>query len=319
MTDDADLPFASVIVPTWNRADLVATSVASLLAQDYPADRFEVLVVVDGSTDGTATVIRHLQDQVGPSGPALRVFGQPHRGPNAARNIGFSAARGDPICLVDDDVDVPPSWLRALVGGAVRNPGAGCLGGPIRLRLEGRAPRMCGDESLGEGELDLGDEEREVEIAWSGNMAIRRAALDLIGPFRDDLRLLGHTEAEWVRRLQAAGGRVVYVPDAWLWHRRTASELRVPRLMWRNFLRGRGQSINGARFGLSYGSRASVRRIRAEVLHAWRRRCAVGLIRAAQHAGRLLGNAEVRVRAAVSEEAASPEPPDRARTPTPGA
>jgi glycosyltransferase involved in cell wall biosynthesis len=283
-------------VPTRDRAALLATCVTSLLAQDYPADRFEVLVVDDGSEDGTASVLQDLLPSVAAAGPDLRLFRQPHRGPNAARNIGFDAARGDLICLVDDDCDVPPSWLRAMVEGAGRNPEAGCVCGPIRLRLEGPGPRRCGQESLGEGELDLGGEEGEVAEAWSGNMGVRRTALEQVGPFDGGLVLLGHTEAEWVQRFRAAGGRVVYLPDAWLWHRRTREELRVHRLMWRNFLRGRGQSLNGARFGRRYRSRATVAYLRRELAHAGRERCSVGLIRAAQHAGRLLGNAEQRVR-----------------------
>jgi glycosyltransferase involved in cell wall biosynthesis len=313
------LPFASVVVPTWNRSDVLGTCVRALLAQDYPPDRYEVLVVDDGSTDATATVLQAMQREASPDGPDLRLFRQPHRGPNAARNIGFAEAKGDPICVVDDDDDIPPSWLRAIVGGALRNPDAGCLGGPIRLRFEGRPPRMCGKESIGEGELDLGDEEHEVDHVWSGNMAVRRATLDDIGAFRDDLRLLGHTEAEWVRRLRDAGGRVVYVPDAWLWHRRTQAQLRLHRLAWRNFLRGRGQSLNGARFGLSYATPKLVRNIRTELRHARRERCSVGVIRAAQHAGRLLGNAELRVRAVRPGPASTASPPDPARTPTPGA
>jgi len=150
---------------------------------------------------------------------------------------------------------------------------------------------------LGGGEFALGDEEGVVEHAGSGNRAGRRGALGRVGAFSDELRLLGHPEAEWTRRLQRAGGDIVYVPDAWLWHRRTPSELRLRRLAWRNFLRGRGQSINGATFGLEYRSRRLARSIRAQLAHAQRERCSVGLIRAAQDAGRLLGNAELRARA----------------------
>src|SRR5205085_12638551 len=107
---------------------------------------------------------------------------------------------------------------RAMTDEVWTRPDASCLGGPIRLRFEGRPPRMCGAESIGEGKLDLGPDKHDVTEVWSGNMALRRAALDRLGVFRVDLRLMGHTEIEWQRRLRDAGGRVVYLPAAWLWH-----------------------------------------------------------------------------------------------------
>jgi glycosyltransferase involved in cell wall biosynthesis len=292
------LPLVSVAVPTWNRAERLDVCVASLLAQDYPKDRYEVLVVDDGSTDNTGAVLDRLRQQAG-NGPALRHFRVEHGGPNAARNMAFAHAAGDPICLVDDDEDVPPGWLTALVAGVLRHPEAGCVGGPMRLRLEGRPPRMCGRESLGESELDLGDEEAEVDVVWSGNMAVRRFALEQVGDFNEDLRRLGHTELEWVQRLRDSGGCVVYVPDAWLWHRRSQAELRLRSLVARNFTRGRGQAINGARFGLHYRPRRVLRNLEAGLMHAYRARCCVGLIRAAQHMGQLVGLAETRARRAI--------------------
>lgn len=293
------VPFVSVAVPTWNRADRLDVCVTSLLAQDYPKDRYEVLVVDDGSTDRTGALLETLQVRAAGNGPALRCFRLEHGGPNAARNMAFAHAAGDPICLVDDDEDVPPGWLTALVAGVLRHPDAGCVGGPMRLRLEGRPPRMCGRESLGESELDLGDEEAEVEHVWSGNMAVRRFALDQVGEFNEELRRLGHTEREWVQRLHDAGGRVVYVPDAWLWHRRSQAELRLRSLVVRNFMRGHGQAINGARFGLHYRPRRLLRNVKVQLAHAWHAKCSVGLIRAAQHMGQLVGVAQTRARRAI--------------------
>lgn len=293
------VPFVSVAVPTRNRADRLAACVGTLLVQDYPGDRYEVLLVDDGSTDDTPAVVRELQGRTDPAGPRLRYFRQAHSGPNTARNLAIAKSEGDPVCLVDDDEIVPPTWLGALVAGAGRHPDAGCLGGPMRLRLEGPSPRMCGQESIGESELDLGDREHEVDQVWSGNMAVRRFAIEQIGPFAEELRVLGHTETEWVRRLRAAGGHVVYVPDAWLWHCRTRSELRLRSLLNRNFFRGRGQAVNGSKFGLVYEPRKLVRNMRRQVGHAARERCSVGLIRAAQDAGRMVGTAEVRARRSI--------------------
>jgi glycosyltransferase involved in cell wall biosynthesis len=286
--------FVTVAVPTYRRPAHLRECLESLLGQDYPADQFEIVVVDDGSADATPDVVReiaatHAQLDV-------RYVHQAHAGINRARNRAIDAACGDPICFVDDDQVAPPAWLAAIVAGVADFPRAACVGGPMRLRLDGRPPRMCGLEPLGESELDLGPPAREVEYVWGGNMALRRNAIEEVGRFRDDLRLLGGTETEWLDRARAAGRHVVYLPDAWLWHVRTQAELRLRWLLRRHFARGRGQAINGALAGGPFDARRIGRALRASLEHAARERCAVGLIDAARHSGRLVGMAESRLR-----------------------
>jgi GT2 family glycosyltransferase len=155
---------------------------------------------------------------------------------------------------------------------------------------------MCGDEPLGESELDLGDGALPVEHVWGGNMAVRRAAIERVGPFRDDFRLLGGTETEWQDRLRASGGTVLYVPDAGVWHVRTREELRLMHLLMRHFRRGRGQALNASRTGDGYSPARTLKGLRRGILHALRRRCVVGLVNAARCCGRLVGMVEATAR-----------------------
>jgi GT2 family glycosyltransferase len=287
-------PFVSVAVATYRRPAHLRVCLESLAVQGYATDDYEIVVVDDGSADETADVVRYFAAQF--AGPDVQYVHQAHGGINRARNRAIQAARGDPICFVDDDQSMPPSWLPAIVAGATAYPDAACLGGPMRLRLEGRPPRMCGREPLGESELDLGPLAREVEHVWGGNMAVRRNAIEEVGPFREDLRLLGGTETEWLDRARAAGRHVVYLPDAWLWHVRTQAELRLGWLLSRHFARGRGQAINGELVGTPFVTRRIAQALRQSLVHAARERCAVGLIDAARHSGRLVGTAESRLR-----------------------
>jgi glycosyltransferase involved in cell wall biosynthesis len=281
-----ELPFVSVIVPTRNRARLAKETLDSLLAQDYPAERYEIIVVDDGSTDNTADVLRVFADSG--NDPSVKYVRRDAMSANAARNEGIRVSTGDPIVFVDDDIEAPAGWLQALVEATVGNPDAGCVGGRIRLRLEGKPPRLCGREPFGETELDLGDEEVEARAVWSANMAVPRAAFDKVGLFNETLRIAGDEE-EWEVRLAAAGGRIVYTPHAWLWHRRTQDDIRFWRLLRVRFRRGRAQARFAHMTGHSYRIGTQVQAITRSLAHAARRFCCGGLLAASIQAGRVWG------------------------------
>jgi len=109
-------PFVSVVIPTFNRAQRVQAALASVLAQTYP--EFEVIVVDDGSTDGTAEAIQRLISPQRGNGKQIRYFFQPNQGQSAARNKGIDEARGEWVAFLDsDDVWLPEKleWqLRAI-------------------------------------------------------------------------------------------------------------------------------------------------------------------------------------------------------------
>jgi peptidoglycan/xylan/chitin deacetylase (PgdA/CDA1 family)/GT2 family glycosyltransferase len=88
----------SVVVPTYNRRRVLERTLPLLLAQDFPGDQWEIVVVVDGSTDGTTEYLRSLNP-----GCKLTIIEQPNRGQAAARNAGVEAAHGELILLMDDD------------------------------------------------------------------------------------------------------------------------------------------------------------------------------------------------------------------------
>jgi glycosyltransferase involved in cell wall biosynthesis len=274
--------FVSVLVPTYNRSHLLDRGLASLLAQDHAP--YEVVVVSDGSTDDTAAVVARWVER----DPRVRFVEVAHGGLNTARNAGLDAARGELICLVDDDVLAPPGWLAALVDGYLRDPEAGAYGGPIRLSLERAMPRSCGREELGETVLDAGEEVRDVEVLYGSNLAIARDAVERVGAFDVTLPSSGDEE-EWLRRLRAAGGRLMYLPDAEVLHRRTADDLRLRNLLRKRYARGRDQVAFDRLVGNVPSARAEARQVARSLAHSARSRCALGLLPVAGAAGRLVG------------------------------
>ena len=118
---------ASVIVPTRNRADLLAGCLRSLAAQDCPAGDFEVLVVDNGSTDGTAALCAEAPERFGLAG--LRCVVEPEPGLLSGRHRGALEARGGVLVFVDDDIVAAPGWLSALLR-AFDDPCVHLAGGP---------------------------------------------------------------------------------------------------------------------------------------------------------------------------------------------
>ena len=99
-------PFISAVIPTFNRARQVQAALKSVLAQTYPD--CEAIVVDDGSTDGTGTVLQEIIRQQGKDGRQIRYFFQHNQGQSAARNKGTSEARGEWVAFLDsDDVWLP--------------------------------------------------------------------------------------------------------------------------------------------------------------------------------------------------------------------
>ena len=99
----ADDPIISVIIPTYNRRHVIERAVNSVLSQSM--QRFELIVVDDGSTDDTAEFLRTIAD------PRLSVIVQPNGGVCVARNSGLAAARCDFVTFLDSDDEAGPGWL----------------------------------------------------------------------------------------------------------------------------------------------------------------------------------------------------------------
>lgn len=270
-------PTASIVIPTRGRAGYLDVALSSIAPQAQRAQA-EVIVVDDGCDEDTRGVAeRH--------GAHYHAHSRP-RGPNAARTTGFGAANASLLVLVDDDVEAPEGWLERLLDAAATHPDHDVFGGPIHARFEGGDLPACGREGPPITFLDLGDADRDAEVVWSANMAIRRSAIARIGPFDPTLDIYGDEE-EWVRRYRAAGGRVRYVAAAGLDHRRTAADSALRALAAAAYRRGR----HSRRFDARQDQPPSLTRELTVLAgcgwHTLRRRCLNGVVMAAHSAGRV--------------------------------
>jgi glycosyltransferase involved in cell wall biosynthesis len=270
----------SVVVPTRGRAAYLEVTLDSLLDQRTEA-AYEIVVVDDGAPDATAAVVA--------ARPAVRYATHGEgRGLNAARNTGLQTSQAELIAFVDDDVLVPPGWLDALVSGSRRHSAAEAFGGPIRARFEGRTPRGCGREEPPITTLDLGTEDCEATKAWGANFAVRRGAVERVGPFDERIVRPHGDEEEWLDRLREAGGTIVYLAGAGLDHRRTAGDARLGPLARAAYARGRAARASDRRRERAPSLGRELRVLGGCVWHTARRGCPQGLIMGAHSAGRVV-------------------------------
>jgi glycosyltransferase involved in cell wall biosynthesis len=269
-------PTASIVVPTLRAPGYLDVTLGSVCPQAREAEA-EVIVVSDGPDPQTAAVAdRH----------SARLVALPQqRGLNAARNAGIEAARSDLIVFIDQDVDAPAGWLQAIISGAAEYSDCEVFAGRIRARLEG-GPHGCGREPPPITTLEAGPEDRDVPLAWGANMAIRRSAFDRLGRFDESLHGRGN-EDEWEYAYTAAGGRVRYLANAALDHRREREDSKLSVLARAAYGQGREARRHDIRTGRTRPIRAELRILAGCAWHTVRRRCAFGIVMGARAAGSL--------------------------------
>jgi len=271
---------ASIVIPTRARPDYLRVALASIAPQAAAAGA-DVVVVDDA---GPSAQIEALSARFG-------ARYEPHPAPlglNVARNTGVERSHGELVVFVDDDVDARPGWLDALLRAARQHPRTAVFTGPIRPRLDGRPPRSCGREGPPITALDLGPHDTDARYAWGANMAVRRRALERVGPFDVSLRD-GGDEQEWQERLRAhdPDATVLYVADAAVAHRRAGPDARLASLARAAHARGRAARRFDVRRGHAPSLAAELRTLAGCLWHVVRRRCPAGLVTAAHSAGRL--------------------------------
>jgi glycosyltransferase involved in cell wall biosynthesis len=214
---DIKPPFVSVIIPVYNDADRLTRCLASLAEQTYPRDRFEVLVVDNGSKDDVNGVVQTFED--------VRMLTELRAGSYAARNRGVREARGEIVAFTDADCVPSSTWIERGVAHLVEDPGIGLLGGRIDI-LAADPENPTGVELF--NMMTSFQQRRFIEefhFAATACAFTRISVLDRVGPFNEEL--LSGGDREWGTRVHASGLRLSYADDVAIGHpaRRSLHEL----------------------------------------------------------------------------------------------
>ena len=200
-----EVRFVSVVVPTYNRKEILMECLISLFNQTYPKDKYEIIVVNDGSTDGTEEVLKEYAKKA----PCIfKWFSQENKGPSAARNLGIEHAKGEIICFTDDDCIADEKWIENLVK-EFTNEKVGGVGGEIVAYNPKTLVEKYG----------ISFDQRNVSKVSliTGNCAYKKKVFEEVGLF--DTKLKGLEDIDFGIRVKMKGYELNFAPDAIVFHR----------------------------------------------------------------------------------------------------
>lgn len=218
------MPAASIIIPHWNGKEHLQTCLDALRRQTFRD--FEIILVDNGSTDGSQAYVRTHYPEA-----RLLELGE-NRGFTGACNAGYATAQGNIIVLLNNDTEVVPGWLDAIVDTFARHPEAGSVASKMMLfdrrdhfhtagdyyRVDG----LPGNRGVWQKDVGQFDEEEAVFGACGGAAAYRREMVEETG-FLDDDFYFSCEDVDLAWRAHLAGWEVIYAPEAVVYHKLKAT------------------------------------------------------------------------------------------------
>lgn len=251
----------SVIIPTRNRADLLAAALDSLTRQTLVTSEFEILIVDNGSTDNTAQVICQYQDRLS----NLNSIYAEEPGLHIGRHAGMKAARGEFLVFADDDIEAFPTWLSAIKE-SFADESVAMVGGnnlpmfleppPAWLKSMWQRTDRRGDHvvaALSIIEFRQPVKEMLPYLIWGCNFAIRKAVLLAAGGFHPDgmpkelIRFRGDGETHVSRYVIESGLKCVFNAGASVYHKVTPERMTFKYFRQRGFNQGVSDSYTALR------------------------------------------------------------------------
>ncbi|HTT55998.1 MAG TPA: glycosyltransferase family 2 protein [Opitutaceae bacterium] len=216
----------TVAIPTYNRADLLRQTLAGVTRQDFPAERYEVLVIDNNSRDGTRAVVAEFAG----TNPAPRHLIETRQGLDHARNRALSEARGEIIVFADDDILVEADWLRELTAPLLADweHKIGAVGGEVvPVFPDGLPPWVAEWHAPLAFRADAGPLPA-YQTPMGANLAFPRRVFARVSTFAITLDRAGRNyfsggDADMIRRVRAAGLEVWFAPAARARHQMPAT------------------------------------------------------------------------------------------------
>lgn len=194
--------FVSIIIPTYNRINMLKNCLASFEGLNYPKECFEVIVVDDGSTDRSYETLKKVTEQFTYK---LRVIHQSNGGPARARNNGIRNAGGEFIAFTDDDCEVDKNWLREIMKGFTSEEIAG-VGGMV----------VSKNKDIFSQYIDYNKtllprmEDNKIKYLITANACYRRKCLLEVNGFSEEIKNPGGEDPDLSYKLKGLGYSLVF-------------------------------------------------------------------------------------------------------------
>jgi len=231
----------SVVICTYNRAELLANALQTLCAQTLDTCRYEVIVVDNNSQDNT----RAVTDDFSRRSPNIRYCYETRQGLSHARNCGWQEARGAYVAYIDDECKVPAQWLN-VAKDIIEQVSPAVFGGPY-YGYHNTSPPRWWKESYGAFEhSETASVLTQGEYVRGGNIFIRRRLLETVGGFDNrygmvDQKLAYGEETELQRRIRAIRPHelIYYDPQLYVYHLVRPEKMSLRWILYSHFAGGR--------------------------------------------------------------------------------
>lgn len=223
--------FFSIIIPTYNRPERLKKCLNSIASLDYPCDKFEVIVVDDGSEKALDDVTSGFQNQF-----SLTLLRQKNAGPASARNNGASQAKGKFLAFTDDDCTLAPDFLKNLELKFSSAPDS-MTGGRTINALPKNIYSTASQTLIDYLYQYYNNSERQLSFFASNNFALPANLFQKLGGFDTSFPLAAAEDREFCDRWLNSGYKMTYAPDVVVYH---AHELTLSKFWRQHFNYGRG-------------------------------------------------------------------------------
>lgn len=203
-------PIFSIIIPTYNRPRQLSDCLQALSQLDYPKDRFEVIVVDDGSDTSLDSVVAPFKTELD-----LRLLQQQNAGPAAARNYAAQQARGQYVAFTDDDCKPAVDWLQALEACFSQHPDR-IVGGRTVNALADNPYSITSQNIISMGYAHYNAERDQARFFASNNMVVPAQKFRDLGGF--DERFTTSEDRELCDRWLHCGYQMTYAPEVVIYH-----------------------------------------------------------------------------------------------------
>ncbi len=201
-------PEASVVIPMYNAEKSIGKTIKSLLGQNYPKSKYDIIVVDDGSTDGSVEVVKKCK--------GVKLILQKHAGPAVARNRGVRHSEGGILLFTDADCIASKNWIRNMTEPFKNEKVVAVAGTYKTANSKNVISRFIGYEI--KARHDAMTKQHSIDFVGTFSAAYRRKVFLEFGGFDENFQRASGEDTDLSFQISKANGLIVFKPDAYVYH-----------------------------------------------------------------------------------------------------